>query len=86
MTAIAVDWPEEVLERPETGCRFSGPGIAEEPSTNVDVEAVERELEEPLLIRVFSDRWETVLRLDLFRCPVSYASQPNGRMCCIRQA
>jgi hypothetical protein len=65
MTAVAVDWPKEVLERPETGCRFSGPGIAEEPSTNVDIQVIAREPADPLLIRVFSDRWESVLRLEL---------------------
>jgi len=65
-TAVAIDWPKEVLERPETGCRFSGAGIAEEPATNVDIEVLAREPADALLIRVFSDRWESILRLELF--------------------
>lgn len=71
-TAIAVDWPEQVLERPETGCRFFGLGIAEEPSTNVGIEVLAREPADPLLIRVFSDRWESVLRLDLLSVDDSF--------------
>lgn len=66
MTAIAVDWPKEVLERPESGCRFWGTSVVDVPSTNVDIEALTRELDGPLLIRVFSDQWECVLRLELF--------------------
>jgi superfamily II DNA or RNA helicase len=65
MIAIAVDWPKEVLERNEAGCRFSGPGITEEPSTYVNIAVLEREPADPLLIRVFSDRWESILRLEL---------------------
>jgi len=72
MTAVAVDWPNEVLARPETGCRFSGSGIAEEPSTNVDIEVLARESADPLLIRVFSDRWESVLRLELLPADDSF--------------
>lgn len=64
-TAIAVDWPKEVLDRPETGCRFSGLETAEVPLTNVDIELLPREPADPLLIRVFSDGWESVLRLEL---------------------
>lgn len=71
-TAIAVDWPKEVLERPETGCRFSGLGIAEEPSTNVDIEVLAREPADALLIRVFADRWESVLRLELLSVDDSF--------------
>ena len=71
-TAVGVDWPKEVHERPETGCRFWGPGIGEEPSTNVDIEALAREPDAPLLIRVFSDRWESVLRLDLSQADDSF--------------
>lgn len=63
--AIAVDWPREVLERPESGCRFFGSGIMEEPSTNVDIALMTRETGDPLLIRVFCERWESVLRLEL---------------------
>lgn len=70
--AIAVDWPKEVLERPETGCRFSGSGIADEPSTNVDIEVLPREPEAPLLIRVFSDSWESILRLELLTAEDSF--------------
>ncbi|KQW30593.1 restriction endonuclease subunit R [Acidovorax sp. Root402] len=66
MTAIAVDWPNEVLERPESGCRFWGLSVVDVPSTNVDIESLTRELDGPLLIRVFSDQWESVLRLELF--------------------
>jgi superfamily II DNA or RNA helicase len=71
-TAVGVDWPKEVLERPETSCRFWGPGIGEEPSTNVDIEVLAREPDAPLLIRVFSDRWESVLRLDLSQADDSF--------------
>lgn len=71
-TAIGVDWPTELLERPETGCRFWGPGIGEEPSTNVDIEVLAREPNAPLLIRVFSDRWESILRLDLSQSGDNY--------------
>jgi superfamily II DNA or RNA helicase len=72
ITAIAADWPKEVLERPEAGCRFSGLGIADEPAANVDIQVPARELEGPLLIRVFSDRWESVLRLDLLPADDSF--------------
>lgn len=75
ITAIAVDWPKEVLERPETGCRFSGPGIADAPSTNVDIEVLARGLENPLEIRMFSDQWESVLRLDLLSVDDSFDFQ-----------
>lgn len=63
--AIAVDWPKEVLERPESVCRFFGPGITEEPSTNVDIALAEQTPGKSLLIRVFCERWESVLRLEL---------------------
>jgi len=63
--AIAVDWPKEVLERPESGCRFFGSGIAEEPSTNVDIAVVGHEPGDPLLIRVYCESWESVLRLEI---------------------
>lgn len=72
IAAVGVDWPKEVLERPETGCRFWGPGIGEEPSTNVDIEVLTREPDAPLLIRVFSDRWESILRLDLSQADDSF--------------
>jgi hypothetical protein len=71
-TAISVEWPKEILERPETVCRFIAPGIGEEPSTNVDIEVLPRELSAPLLIRVYSDRWESVLRLELFEVGESF--------------
>lgn len=61
MTAIAIDCPRDVLKRPEMGCGFSGSVIAEEPSTNVDIEVLARGRADPLLIRVFSTRWESVL-------------------------
>lgn len=63
--AIAADWPKEILERPESGCRFWGVSVVGVPSTNVDIEPLARELDAPLLIRVFSDQWECVLRLEL---------------------
>lgn len=56
--AISVDWPKEVLERPESGCRFFGSGITEEASTNVDIALVAQEPGGPLLVRVFCERWE----------------------------
>ena len=65
ITAVSIDWPKEVLERPETGCRFFQTEITEERLTNVDIEVLTREPADPLLIRVFSDRWESVLRLEL---------------------
>ena len=63
--AIAVDWPKDLLERPESGCRFLGPGISEEPSTNVGIALVAPVSGAPLLIRVFCERWESILRLEL---------------------
>ncbi|MGC1176165.1 DEAD/DEAH box helicase [Polaromonas sp.] len=75
VTAVAVDWPNEVLERPETGCRFSGVGIPEEYATNVDIEVLARGPTDPLLIRVFSDRWECVLGLDFFPVDDSFDFQ-----------
>ncbi|MBX9794669.1 MAG: restriction endonuclease subunit R, partial [Burkholderiaceae bacterium] len=72
VTVVAVEWPKEVLERPETGCCFWGAGISEEPSTNVDIEVPARDPAAPLLIRVFSDRWESFLRLELFPVDESY--------------
>ena len=65
LTAVTIEWPKEILERPQTGCRFFGSGIAEQPSTNVDIEVLARELNDPLLIRVFADKWESILRLEL---------------------
>lgn len=63
--AIAIDWPKELYERPETGCRFFGPGIVEEPATNVSIEILPREPQDPLLIGVFADGWRSVMRLEL---------------------
>ncbi|MES2838853.1 MAG: DEAD/DEAH box helicase family protein [Pseudomonadota bacterium] len=73
--AIAVDWPKEMFERPESGCRFFGSGITEEPSTNVDIALVVPEPGDPLLIRVFCDRWESVLRLELIPVEDSFDFQ-----------
>lgn len=71
-TAIAAEWPKEVLERPEAGCRFFGPGIVEAPSTNVDIEVLPRVLTDPLLVRVYSQGWESVLRLSLVHVEESF--------------
>lgn len=71
-TAIGVEWPREVLERPEAVCRFFVPGVGEEPSTNVDIEVLPRELSDTLLVRVYGERWECVMRLELFTLGESF--------------
>lgn len=71
-TAIAVEWPKEVLERSESMCRFFVPGVGEEPSTNVDIEVLPRVVSDPLLVRVYAERWECVMRLELFALGESF--------------
>jgi len=66
LTAIAVDWPTEIIDRPESVTRFSGTGFNDVLSTHVDIDLVPRANNEPVHIRVFSDDWESVFRLELF--------------------
>lgn len=66
LPAIAVDWPMEILDRPEYVTRFSGTGVIDVLSTYVDIDLVHQADGEPIQVRVFSDGWESVLRLELF--------------------
>ncbi len=63
--AIAAEWPIELLIRPEHATCFLASGVTEEPLTNVDIEVCPRSDDDPITLRVFSDRWERFLRLEL---------------------
>lgn len=71
-TAISAEWPKEILERSESVCRFFVSGVGEEPSTNVDLEVLPRSVSDPLLLRVYGERWECVMRLELFAVGESF--------------
>lgn len=64
--AIAVEWPLELLGRPEYTSTFLTFGMPEEFLTNVDVDIQPRADHEPIVLRVFSERWETLFQLELF--------------------
>jgi superfamily II DNA or RNA helicase len=64
-TVIAVDWPKEILERPEYITSFSEPSGSETTSTHVDIEIEPRDETAPILVRVFSATWESILQLEL---------------------
>jgi superfamily II DNA or RNA helicase len=64
--AIAVEWPIEVLARPEHGTNFLASAVTEEPLTNVDLEVCPRADDGPIVVRVFCDRWERLFQLELF--------------------
>lgn len=63
---IGVDWPVDVLERPEQGTQFSSPAEDETAIAHVEIEAAERSLGEPITVRVHCEKWESQYRLSLF--------------------
>lgn len=65
LPAIAAEWPREIWERPLS---MSVIGIAKLETTTatfVDVEVAPRNDGEPIILRIFSDDWESFYRLDL---------------------
>ena len=64
--ALAVDWPTEIAERQEYVTRFLGTGVIDVPSTNVDIELAPQDNSNEIHVRVFSDDWESIYRLELF--------------------
>lgn len=66
LPAIAVDWPNEIIERRPITIVFGGPKISDISSTYVDIQVASRSDAEPLLLKVFSDYWDSTYRLELF--------------------
>lgn len=65
-TAVGIEWPSEVYERPEHGTMFVRMGAVEEPLTYVDIELVARADDGPIVVRVFGTGWESRVRLSIF--------------------
>ena len=63
---IAVEWPIEIIRQAEQMTHFSATGVHEESSTNVDIEVAPRADDGPFVVRVYCDRWESFIRLELF--------------------
>jgi len=63
---IAVEWPTEILTRPEHATNFLTLGVTEEPLTNVDIGVCPRSDDAPIVVRVFCERWERLFQLGLF--------------------
>ena len=70
--AIAVDWPAPILERPEAATYLVKLSGQEIPLYDLDIEAMERADDGPLVLRVFSDDWEAKLKLELFAANDSF--------------
>lgn len=69
---VAVEWPLEVLTRPEQAINFQASGVAEEPLTNVDIEIASRAEDGPIVLRVFCEHWERFFQLELLSSNDSY--------------
>jgi hypothetical protein len=65
--AIAVEWPVDLLMRPEHVTNFLATGVTEEPLTNVDIEVSPRADDGPIVLRVFCEGWERFFHLELLR-------------------
>ena len=63
--AIAVEWPLVVLRNLERTTSFVGMGVPEETATTVAIEVLPRQDDGPLVVRVFSEQWESHLKLEL---------------------
>ena len=66
--AIGVDWPCEILERPENMIRFKPPGGDEIAITEVDLSVVDGPLDKPVVLRVNCADWSRDVRVVLFPC------------------
>ncbi len=67
VVAIGVDWPSAVLDHIESATAITFPGAAEVHQTWVSVEVVDGPVEEPLVIRFFTESREVTVRLE-FTC------------------
>jgi superfamily II DNA or RNA helicase len=63
---IAVDWPHFLLEQPEKSTAFILAERQEQDLATVDIELLPRNVNEPVKIRVYSNEWDVVVRLELF--------------------
>ena len=72
---IAAEWPLEIIRDTERSTTFSGPGIPEKSSTDVDIEVLERSEGEPVVVRVFCEAWDCLLRLNIFAVDESFDFQ-----------
>ncbi len=63
---IAVEWPTELLVRPEHATNFLTSGSTEVPLTNVDIGVCPRNDDGSVVVRVFCERWDGLLQLELF--------------------
>lgn len=66
LPAIAIDWPMEIAERQEYVTNFVGTGVIEVSSTYVDIELAPQVGTGAIHVRVFSEDWESIFRLEIF--------------------
>lgn len=64
---ITVDWPMEMLERPESNVQFFATGFADSSLATVDVEPDLSLDVPPGTLRIFSSEWQCRVQLRLFR-------------------
>lgn len=69
---LGVEWPSAVYERPEDGTLFVRMGAADEALTYVDVDLIARADDDPVVVRVFGDGWESRVRLRIFASGQSF--------------
>jgi superfamily II DNA or RNA helicase len=67
VVAIGVDWPTVVLDLVESATSVCWLAGREVQLNDVSIEVVQRAVEMPLGIRVFSETRETILRLEIFK-------------------
>lgn len=70
--AIAVEWPVELLLRPEHTTNFIASGVTEQPMSEVDIEVCPRAQDAPIVLRVFCEGWARLFRLELLSAGASF--------------
>ena len=65
--AITAEWPLGMLRDGEAAVRFLPQGYAEATATTVDIEVAPRDDDGPIVFRVFSESWGTLVRLELVK-------------------
>lgn len=62
---VAVEWPIDMLTRPENATKFLASVVSEEPLTSIDIEICPRADDGPIILKVYGEGLEARFRLEL---------------------
>jgi superfamily II DNA or RNA helicase len=69
---VAVEWPNDIYIKPESGVAFADFNVRETTLTYVDITALERADIDPIVLKIYSEEWESQYQLHITPLNESY--------------